>query len=110
MDNGPKCSGQALDAWAYQHHVTLECIEPSKPLQTGYLQNCTAKVRDECLTIHWFRSLADARRLIEDWRTSYNTERPHSALCGDTPAAYAVHYQAVGSLASSLGTSRGSGQ
>lgn len=99
LDNGPEFTGQALDAWAYQHHVTLDFIDPGKPMQNGYLESFKGKFRDECLNIHWFRSLADARRIIEDWRQSYNTERPHSALCGHTPAAFAVHYQAVGSLA-----------
>lgn len=99
LDNGPEFTGQALDAWAYQHHVTRDFIDPGKPRQHGYLERFNGKVRDECLNIHWFRTLADARRLIEDGRESYNTERPHSALCGHTPAAYALHYQAVGSLA-----------
>ncbi len=98
MDNGPEFTGQALDAWAYQHHVTLHFIDPGKPMQNGYLESFNGKFRDECLNVHWFRSLADARHIIEEWRTSYNTERPHSALCGHTPAHYALHYQAVGSL------------
>lgn len=104
LDNGPEFTGQALDAWASQHHVTLDFIDPGKPMQKGYRESFNGTFRDECLTIHWFRTLADARRLIEDWRESYNTERPHSALCGHTPAAYALHYQAVGSLASWLAT------
>ena len=91
--------GQILDAWAYEHCVELDFIDPGKPMQNGYLESFNGKFRDECLNIHWFRTLADARRLIEDWRESYNTERPHSALCGHTSAAYALHYQAVGSLA-----------
>ncbi|MGE5334673.1 MAG: IS3 family transposase, partial [Nitrososphaerota archaeon] len=75
LDNGPEFTGQALDAWAYQRRVTLDFIEPGKPMQNGYLESFNGKFRDECLNAHWFRSLADARRLIEDWRISYNTER-----------------------------------
>lgn len=95
LDNGPEFTGQALDAWAYQHGVTLDFIEPGRPMQNGYLESFNGKFRDECLNAHWFRSLADARRLVEDWRVSYNTERPHSALCGRTPAQCALEYQAA---------------
>lgn len=93
LDNGPEFTGQALDAWAYQQGVTLDFIEPGKPMQNGYLESFNGKFRDECLNIHWFHSLADARRIIEDWRVSYNTERPHSALCGRTPAQCALDEQ-----------------
>lgn len=39
--------------------------------------------------MHWFLSLADAKRTIEDWRRDYNEVRPHSSLGGLTPAEYA---------------------
>lgn len=99
LDNGPEFTGQILDAWAYEHRVELAFIDPGRPMQNGYLESFNGKFRDECLNIHWFRSLADARYIIEDWRESYNTERPHSALCGHPPAEYALYYQAAGSLA-----------
>jgi putative transposase len=99
LDNGPEFTAQALDVWAYAHGVTLDFIAPGKPMQNGYLESCNGKVRDECLDIHWFRSLADARQSIEDWRESYNTQRPHSALGGRTPTQQAEYYQQARSLA-----------
>lgn len=56
LDNGPEFTGQALDAWAYEHHVTLDFIEPSKPMQNGHLESFNGKFRDECLNAHWVRS------------------------------------------------------
>ena len=38
------------------------------------------KLRDECLNLHWFRSLRHAREQISAWRRHYNAVRPHSAL------------------------------
>ncbi|MEL6217437.1 MAG: transposase, partial [Pseudomonadota bacterium] len=38
------------------------------------------RAADECLNLHWFRSLRHARAEIAAWRNHYNTERPHSAL------------------------------
>ena len=99
LDNGPEFTGQALDIWAYQRHVRLDFIDPGKPTQNGHLESFNGKFRDECLNVHWFRSLAEAQRLIENWRQSYNTERPHSALCGRTPTQQALYYQQAKSLA-----------
>jgi putative transposase len=38
------------------------------------------KLRDECLNREIFRSLAEARIILEGWRVDYNEQRPHSAL------------------------------
>jgi putative transposase len=89
VDNGPEFTGQALDQWAYAHGVTLDFIDPGKPMQNGYLESFNGKLRDECLNLHWFGSLPEARRIIERWKEEYNTERPHSALGDRTPAEYA---------------------
>ena len=98
LDNGPEFTGQALDAWAYQHHVVLQFIDPGKPTQNGYLESFNGKFRDECLNVHWFRSLADARQIITAWKEEYTTERPHSALGGRTPAEGAATHPLVASL------------
>ena len=84
MDNGPEFSGRALDAWAYSRGVDLAFIAPGKPTQNGYAESFNGKFRDECLNQHWFISMNDARRKIEDWRQDYNHVRPHSSL-GDRP-------------------------
>jgi putative transposase len=39
--------------------------------------------------VHWFASLAEAKRVLEAWRKDYNESRPHSALNELTPAEYA---------------------
>ncbi|AVL52023.1 hypothetical protein CEP88_05035 [Roseobacter denitrificans] len=38
---------------------------------------------------HIFGNLAEARKIIENWRTGYNTERPYTLLGGLAPAVYA---------------------
>jgi len=45
--------------------------------------------RDACLNEHWLIDMGHARRVIEGWRTEYNTERPHSRLRNQTPRQYA---------------------
>jgi putative transposase len=36
LDNGPEFTGQLLDAWADQHGIALDFIDPGKPMQNGY--------------------------------------------------------------------------
>jgi len=95
-DNGPEFRSRALDAWAYRQHVALHFIQPGKPVQNAFIESFNGRLRDECLNQHWFLSLADARRTIEEWRIAYNTARPHSGLAGCTPLQAAERFQTDG--------------
>jgi putative transposase len=44
IDNGPEFTGRALDAWAYEHDVTLEFIAPVKPMQNGTAESFQREV------------------------------------------------------------------
>lgn len=88
VDNGPEFASKALHAWAYRRGIQLHFIEPGKPVQNAFIESFNGRLRDECLNQHWFRSLADARQIVEDWRLDYNRARPHSALGGLTPEEY----------------------
>lgn len=92
VDNGPEFRSKALDVWAHQHHVQLVFSRPGKPVDNTFIEAFNGRLRDECLNQYWFHSLADARRTIEAWRLSYNTERPHRALGGRTPAQFACEH------------------
>lgn len=89
VDNGPELISRALDEWAYRNNVRLHFIEPGKPVQNAFVESFNGKFRDECLNEHWFTNLADARKIIEEWRIDYNTQRPHSSLGYLTPIEYA---------------------
>jgi putative transposase len=47
---------------------------------TAFIESFNGRLRDECLHVHQFLSLDDARRKIEAWRRDYNHDRPHSSL------------------------------
>ena len=70
-------------------------IQPGKPVQNAFIESFNGKFRDECLSQHWFLSLADARVIVERWRIDYNTVRPHSALGNLTPLAFAQQQAVV---------------
>ena len=89
VDHGPEFEGQVLDAWAYRSNVQLSFIRPGKPNENAYIESFNGKFRDECLNEHWFVTMVQARRSIENWRIEYNTERPHSSLGDLTPEEFA---------------------
>jgi putative transposase len=43
------------------------------------------------LNAHWFLSLADAQKKLEDWRNYYKEERPHGAIGNKTPIMLLNH-------------------
>ncbi|MBR7964502.1 transposase [Burkholderia vietnamiensis] len=78
-----------LDAWANEAGVTLSFIRLGKSVENAYIESFNGRFHDECLNEHWFVSMRHAKRLIEEWRIEYNTERPHSSLSYLTPAQFA---------------------
>lgn len=93
LDNGPELTSHWFDQWADHNGITLDFIEPGKPVQNAVMESFNGRFRDECLNSHWFISLDDARRTIEAWRMDYNRERPHSSLGYQTPKE--VHDQLI---------------
>lgn len=89
-DNGPEFMSRALLKWIVDHGIDTALIDPGKPWQNGAAESFNGKFRDECLSLEWFRSRAEARVVIESWRRHYNEVRPHSSLGYLTPAAFAA--------------------
>ncbi len=79
-DNGTEFTSRAMLMWTQRTARKLHFIQPGKPTQNAYCESFNGKLRIECLRQHWFKSLNEARQVIEDWRLDYNHVRPHSAL------------------------------
>ena len=92
-DNGTELTSNAILAWADERHIAWRYIQPGKPVQNAFAESFNARLRDELLNETLFRSLGEARRLIEAWRQDYNHHRPHSKLGWQTPAGYAERWQ-----------------
>lgn len=91
LDNGPEFTGKALHLWAQRAGVVLNHIQPGKPTQNAFVESFNGTFRDDCLNMHWFASLAEARLLIEHWRANdYNAIRPHSSIGRIPPDAFAL--------------------
>jgi putative transposase len=90
VDNGTEFASKAMDLWAYVNGVHLDFIRPGHPVENGYIESFNGKLRDECLNVEVFFTLADARRKLDLWQYDYNHHRPHSALADRTPSEFAA--------------------
>ncbi len=89
-DNGTELTSNAILRWQQERSVGWHYIAPGKPMQNGFVESFNGRLRDECLNEHLFPGLAEARRIIAEWRTDYNTIRPHTSLDGLTPNEFAA--------------------
>lgn len=87
-DNGAEFVALAVQTWLAQCGVQTLYIDPGKPWQNGKEERFNGTVRDECLNLHVFASLAEADVRLSAFRRQYNTERPHSQLGYLTPVAF----------------------
>ncbi len=85
MCYGPEFVSRALLSWVAAQGISTALIEPGKPRQNGVTESFNGKFRDECLSLEWFRSRAEAKVIIESWRRHFNAVRPHSSLGYLTP-------------------------
>jgi putative transposase len=94
-DNGAEFVATAVQGWLAQAGVQTLYIDPGKPWQNGKEERFNGTVRDECLNMHQFHSLAEACVRLGAFRKHYNHERPHSRLGYLTPLVFkTAWYQA----------------
>ncbi len=89
VDNGSEFSGRLFDLWAYHRKAAIDFNRPGKPTDNCFVETFNGSLRDECLNVHWFETIDEARAKIEAWRVEYNESRPHQALNDLTPAEFA---------------------
>ena len=95
VDHGTEFQSRALEDWAYRRSVQLDFIRPGKPVENAFIESCNGRLRDECLNVHQFASLAEAQTIIETWRLDYNERRPHSSLGHLIPSEFVAQRQVI---------------
>lgn len=90
-DNGPEFISHKLEEWCshQSRRITLQFIQPGRPMQNAYIERKNGSIRRELLNAYLFGSLREVRILSEEWRTDYNSERPHKSLGYLSPLDYA---------------------
>ena len=87
-DNGSEFTSRLVDLWAYHHKVELAFSRPGKPTDNAFIESFNGSFRDECLNVHWFSTMQDARSKITQWVSEYNESRPHRALGDVSPLEF----------------------
>ena len=85
-----------MEDWAYGRGVQLDFTRPGKPTENAFIESFNGRLRDECLNVHQFTTIEDARVKIEAWRIDYNQHRPHGSLGHRTPNEFMRHMQSTG--------------
>ena len=49
--------------------VALDFSGPGKPTDSSYVERFNGTLREECLNVHWFETIKEAREIAEAWRT-----------------------------------------
>jgi len=98
-DNGPEFIAKQIQDWLPKVGVKTYYIDPGSPWQNGHNESFNGIFRDGCLDRWLFYSVQEARRVIDAWLDEYNTERPHGALAGVTPASYVKELKEISSKA-----------
>ncbi len=94
-DNGPEFVSKAILEWTVEENIEVALIDPGKPWQNGTDESFNGKLRDECLSLEWFRTRREAKVVIEAWRGHYNLVRPHSSLEYRTPVEFRRHHDSI---------------
>jgi putative transposase len=94
-DNGPEFVSLAVLEWLAHAGIGTALIDPGKPWQNANDESFNGKLRDECLSVEWFRSRAEAKVVIETWRLHFNAIRPHSSLNYLTPLEFKQQHHRV---------------
>jgi putative transposase len=87
-DNGPEFISHAVKDWCTERHISLQYIQPGKPTQNALIERKNGSFRRELLSVTLFSTVRQARLMAQQWRTDYNTERPHKALRYMSPLDY----------------------
>jgi transposase InsO family protein len=96
MDHGapwgddPLSPDTVLTIWLLRLGVDVLHGRPRHPQTQGKVERLHGSLQRELLADRSFENLADCQVHFDQWRTLYNTQRPHEALDLDQPAA---HYQ-----------------
>lgn len=91
-DNGSEFSSRLVDLWAYANKVVMEFSRPGKPTDNAFIESFNGTLRDECLNVHWFDDLTDAKIKLQAWQREYNESRPHRSLNELSPLQYKARW------------------
>jgi len=87
-DNGPEFTSKDFELWAKEKGISIQYIQPGRPMQNGYIERFNRVYREAVLDAYLFFDLNQVRALTQEWIKEYNERRPHEALNNQTPVEW----------------------
>jgi putative transposase len=87
-DNGPEFTSKDFELWAKEKGISIQYIQPGRPMQNGYIERFNRVYREAVLDAYLFFDLHQVRTLTQEWIKEYNEQRPHEALNNLTPVEW----------------------
>jgi putative transposase len=82
----------------------VDFIWPGNPVEDAFIEAFNGWLRDECLNVNQFISIADAQATIEAWRVNDSQRRPNSSLGHLTPIEFVAHRQIIRTVKEVIGS------
>lgn len=60
--------------------MRLDSIRPGRPVENCLIETFNGRLRDECVNIHHFHTMDEARERVERRRREYKAKHPHDSL------------------------------
>lgn len=92
VDNGPEFISHKLEEWCSKRQITLQFIQPGRPMQNAFIERKNGSIRRELLNAYLFNNLNEVREYCQQWRQDYNEDRPHKSLGYLSPVLFAEQW------------------
>ena len=87
-DNGPEFVAKYIQEQIAKTKVNIIYIQPGSPWQNPFIESFNSILRDNILNRYLFFTPSEAQAVIDNFKSEYNTERPHGTLGGLTPQMF----------------------
>jgi putative transposase len=94
-DNGREFIAATVQEWLRGQGVEPVFIAKASPQQNCYVERFNGTMRDELLNGETFRTVTEARVVIEGWLQEYNQIRPHRSHGMRTPAEFVAYVESL---------------
>lgn len=85
-DHGPQYTGRDCDSLCVHWRVQHTLAPVGRPTGNAVAERTIRTMKEECIWLADFASLADLQAALDAWRETFNHQRPHQALKWQTPA------------------------
>ncbi len=98
-DNGKVFTSKRFVGRCRQYGLSQEFITPYSPEQNGMIERFFRSLKEECIWLHNFEGVEDARETIEKWVAFYNQKRPHQSLGYLSPDEFRAQFHITAQVA-----------